>query len=355
MNIRTLYRKHANGLGDWKIFAANNTIYISHATVLGGSRVEHTEPVVLNQSGRSLAEQTELQLNSRIKRMKDRGYKDTIEEAMTSSGSNQLGTHRPMLAKPLDKVNNINYENAILQNKLDGHRCMVNNDDDILAYSRQGNRIDSIKHILPDLKRRLPSGITIDGELYSHGVPLQTISSWIKREQPNTYKLSYVVYDLVSNESYKDRHAELSSILGGIGNPNILVLGYKPYTTLEDQRELMRNVRAKNFEGLMLKQDGFGYEVGKRSSSIIKIKEFQDDEFEVVDFEQSSDGWAVCICRTHNGKTFGCAAPGTMSEKHNVWKNKEQFRGKKLTVEFANYTNDGIPFQPTAKCWYEAL
>lgn len=355
MELRTLYRKHVNGMGDWQIFAVNNIIYISHATNIGGARVEHTEEVTLNQSGRSMSEQIDLRINSRIKRMKDRGYKETIEEAMVSSTSNQLGFHRPMLAKPIDKISNINYKNAILQRKLDGHRCMTTMEDDIYAYSRQGNLIPAITHILPHLRKRLPQGVTIDGELYAHGVPLQTIGSWVKREQPNTYNLSYVLYDLVSSESYKDRHAELTAIMAGINCPNIIVLGYEDYVDLEHQMALMRKVRAAKFEGLMLKQDGFGYEIGKRSSSIAKIKEFEDAEFRVVGFEKSSEGWAVCVCEAPNGRTFGVAAPGTKPDKFEVWDNQGHYMHRILTVEFAYYTEDGVPFQPVAKCWYEAI
>lgn len=355
MNITTLYRKHATGLGDWQIFAVDSTIYISHATVLGGSRVEHTEHVVLNQSGRSMSEQIALQINSRISRMKDRGYKSTIEEAMASSDTNQLGFLRPMLAQPLAKVKNINYKNAVLQKKLDGHRCMATSGDGVYAYSRQGKLIPSISHILPSLKNRLPYGETIDGELYAHGVPLQTIGSWIKREQPNTYKLTYVLYDIVSTESYTERHRELTSIMSGIECPNIVVLGYTPYTTLEDQITLMHQVRAAKFEGLMLKQDGYGYEVGKRSHSIAKIKDWMDAEFRVIGFEKSSEGWAVCVCLAPNGRTFGVAAPGTKPEKFEVWDNQHHYLNRELTIEFAYYTDDGIPFQPVAKCWYEPV
>lgn len=353
-----LYRKNANGIGTWRIWSEGSTIHIAHATVLGGSEVRHREEVQTNLSGRTIDEQVALRIRSRISRMMDKGYKTTLEEASRSS-SNQLGLERPMLAQSIKRVTGISYDGAVLQKKLDGHRCLITaQEGELIAYSRQGKPIPSIKHILRGLAGRIPEGTTLDGELYCHGVKLQTIGSWIKREQPDTAKIFFVVYDLISSDRYVERHRELSEIVEGVDTQapgRVVALPYTPYEGEEQTRALFRTVRNNGFEGLMLRLDRRGYEAGRRSTSLIKIKEFEQEEFQVIGFKQSSTGWAICVCKTKEGKVFDCSAPGDLVAKQAVWINQDKFLGRMLTVDFAHWTDDGLPFQPTAVRWRDDI
>jgi DNA ligase-1 len=323
---------------------------------MGGSAVHHTEQVDLNQSGRNLTEQMNLRIASRISRQKDKGYKETIEAAMQSSNLNQLGLLRPMLAQQREKARHTNFSGGVLQKKLDGHRCMVTRDENqVTGYSRQGKPIEAIrKHILDSIAHRLPYDTTIDGELYAHGLPLQTISSLVKREQPDTSKITLVCYDLVSDEDYVDRHAELTSIIAGISK-SVIVLPYTNFIDIPEMNHRFSVVREQGFEGLMVRMPGYGYESGVRSHSLIKIKHFEDAEFEVIDVEASSIGLGTCVCKNQNGQVFRVTAPGTHEFKLFCLQNKDLFIGRFLTVQFANLTNDGIPFQPVALQFKEEL
>jgi DNA ligase-1 len=321
---------------------------------MGGSEVFHTEIVETNQSGRTLTEQIELRTKSRISRMKDRGYKSTIEEANSSSNTNQLGLLRPQLAQPKERVKNPDMHGAVLQKKLDGHRCMITKQDGVvIAYSRQGKLIPSIKeHILSYLSDILPEGVTIDGELYCHGMSLQSIASLVKRKQPDTVKINFVAYDLVSEETYRDRHSELVSVLKAVDCKSIIVLPYREYTNEYDMYEYLAKVRAQGFEGLMLKLAGFEYQEGRRSNGTIKIKVFEDAEFEVIDVFPSAIGTGVCVCKLDENRSFSVTAPGTNEQKTEILENKHKYIGKYLKCQFANYTDEGVPFQPVALHWY---
>lgn len=351
----TLYKKHATSIGIWTIESEGNILRIEHATALDGAKVCHTEKVEVNQSGRSLEEQIELRIKSRVNRMKDRGYKTSIEAAKRSSNTNQLGLVRPMLAKSIDKVKIKSTENAVLQLKLDGHRCMITKlGGSVTAYSRQGKVIDSIDRILKIMDLHLPEGCTVDGELYIHGLPLQTIGSYIKRKQSGTDKLVFMMYDIVSDQSYTDRHAELMSIFGGHQYDNIGVLGYTPYRDEAHMMERLSHVISKGYEGLMLKLDNAPYKEGARSSHLLKVKKFMDQEFTVKSIATSPDGWGICTCDVSDeGLQFDVLAPGTHNEKRVVADNPDKYIGKKLTVQFANFTLDGKPFQPVALRWRE--
>lgn len=356
MNELTLYRQNANSVGQWRIYSEGPVIHILHCTVLGGSEVHHQETVETNLSGRTLDQQVKLRIDSRVSRMLDRGYKDSVENAIANPG-NQLGLERPMLAHPIERVSNVDYSGAVEQKKLDGHRCLITRQDgELIPYSRQGKRIDAIKHIIHALRDRIPEGTTLDGELYCHGYALQTLGSWIKREQPSTKNLFFVAYDLISNQRYVDRHAELTEILRGADTEapgKIVVLPFRPYESDEKQSAHFKEVRAAGFEGLMLRVDRRGYEAGKRSSALLKIKEFFDDEFLVTNITPSKTGFGVCHCLTKDGKPFSCSAPGSIPEKEEALRNKEKYIGRYLTLEFSFYTADGIPFHPNALRWRE--
>ncbi len=354
----TLYRSHAKSLGTWRIWSDGPVIHIAHATSIGGSEVTHEERVTTNLSGRTLDEQVQLRINSRISRMLDRGYKPTQQEALQSSG-NQMGLDRPMLAQKFRDAKNVSLNGAVMQKKLDGHRCLVTcQDGEIIAYSRHGKPITSIQHILRGLKGRLPEGTTIDGELYIHGYKLQTLSSWIKREQPSTYHLNLVVYDLMAPDRYTDRHEELTNIISKVdtGFPGkVIVLPYRDYEDRDLLMRYFRDARRQNFEGLMLRTDGIGYEAGKRSYSLLKVKAWLDCEITVIKIEPSKTGWARCLGVTDEGKEVWVSAPGTIPEKEEVMANAPKYLGRRLTIEFAHYTNDGIPFQPTALRWCDDI
>lgn len=353
----TLYRKNANSIGTWRIWNDNATIHIAHATVIGGSEVHHEEYVKTGLAGRSLEEQINLRIRSRVSRMRDKGYKDSIEEAQNSS-TNQLGLVRPMLAKSFNKVSNVNVKGAVIQRKLDGHRCLVTKyNGELIAYSRQGKIINSISHILDGLKDFVPEGVTLDGELYIHRVPLQTIASLIKRKQPDSLKLCYVVYDLISDESYKDRFEELQGMLRDVplSRNSLLLLPYVEYSSHENLSSEFKRVRSLGFEGLMVRLDGYGYEDGKRSTSLLKVKEFEEHEFLCIDIEPSSDGWGVCVLKTSENKVFRASAPGTIVEKQEQLNSKEKYIGRMLTVQYSTLTNDNIPFHASGLRWREDI
>jgi len=114
------------------------------------------------------------------------------------------------------------------------------------------------------------------------------------------------------------------------------------------------NSRALGYEGLILRDLKMPYEVGKRSKGLIKVKQFMDAEFKVVDILPSAEGWARLVCELP-GDTFKVSAPGTIYQKTEVLKRKDEFIGEFVTVTFANYTIDGKPFHPVAERWRQDI
>lgn len=342
--IRTLYSKDVSGgIRIWEIEEVEDGLLISHGT-MGGSMQEKNELIMQGKASRTKEEQIRSRLLSRVNLQYDKGYVDTLLEAKNTKRTNRIGFLRPMLAKPIKNVKNIDYTNAFYQHKYDGNRCLITNKNgEIIAYSRNGKVMRSIGHITSGIK--LLNGQTIDGELYCHGVPLQKICSWIKREQDATLSLTYRMYDIISDQPYKDRLDQLRAIVTNDKAEVVPTVGVGEESSLD---RLLQQSLEDGYEGGILRWGDTGYEDGKRSNNLTKIKVFEDDEFLILNIEESKDGWARLVLEAHNGESFTASAPGTMGDKYEIMDNADKYIGQYVNVKFANLTKDGLPFHPIA-------
>lgn len=353
-----LFRKHSGGsLGTWKIWSADSVIYYAHAVVEGGAEQIHHEFVEINKSGRTLEQQVQLQLKSRVSRMMDKGYKATREEALLGT-TNQLGFVNPMLAQRIEKSHAAdNLEEGWEQYKYDGHRNLITKDGgEIVPYSRKGKLITAIPHICEFLKDKLPEGATIDGELYRHGWSLQKIASAAKTKGPNAAsgELRFIAYDMVERDVFSARFNELKQIVGTGDGPITLAPTFRVEST-EEVYTRFRQFRNEGFEGGILRLDLRGYEDGVRSNQVLKIKERQDADFRVVGFKRGKHDVAILVLDRGDGRTFDTLAPGPVVEKQYTLAHQSEFLHKIVECEFACLTDDGVPFHCVATRWKPEL
>lgn len=349
---KTLYKRDASGsVREWSIEIdyEQESLLIEYG-VLGGEMQSYSEDIWEGKASRDIDEQLELRFNSRVRNKMDAGYSEDINDAKKKP-VNQLGLIRPMLAKNFkDGKSMIDWGNAFVQRKYNGHRCLVTNQGgEIIAYSRKGRVISSIDHIISGLE--IEEGATLDGELYVHGMSLQRIGSLIKRKQPESELLTYMIYDMVSDKPFVARYNAFSKANPGKGAQIV------PTTRVfnaEEAMRLFRQFRNEGYEGAMLRHGMSPYQDSIRSSSLLKVKEFQDSEFRVIDIKSSRDGWAILICEVNeDGLTFDVSAPGTLEDKYHVMENRVDFIGRFVTVEYSEFTDAGKPFQPVATSWRE--
>lgn len=355
-----LYKKDAKGqIRIWECEPdyLNECLVIKHG-VMGGEMQEKEEPVEEGKAGRDIDEQLELRMNSRVRRKLDNGYKDSLAKATQEHGTNQLGLLRPMKASPtIDKhknvkwnlINPIDWNTAFVQRKYNGHRCLITKKDGkLIAYSRGGKVIDSITHILDNLD--IPENTTLDGELYHHGTSLQTIGSWVRRKQPSTELLQYVTYDIISDEPFGRRFANLREMwLGEIDG--IKIATTYAVGSFENTMEFFHMFLSEGYEGAILRHGITGYEDNKRSRSVLKIKSWSDEEFEVFAISESKDGLPVLHMEAENGEVFKALAPGTFLQKQEVLDNPEEYIGEMITIRYPELTDKGVPAQPVAVAW----
>lgn len=355
-----LYRRNSLGIGTWRVRGLAQTmtsgsVIIAHSVVEGGAEVTHVDPITINGSGRNIHQQLALEINSRIKRQMDKGYKTTRDLALLGS-TNQLGLLNPMLAQKLVDVRlrGSDFDGAYVQPKYDGHRCLITKQGgEMLAYSRRGKAITTVPDILEDCNEWMQDGDTLDGELYCHGEKLQTIASWIKRDQPETKKLVYKWYDMVLNVPYAHRHRMMVDLFANAKNPRIMLTPTHRVSAMSQVYEFFRRCRAGGFEGAMLRLSRAGYEDNKRSDQLLKIKEREDGEVTVLGGRPAANGGAILRVRTDWGVELDVSAPGTLPEKQRVLEQISSYVGRRLTIEYAMLTADKVPFHCVATRWRE--
>ncbi len=362
----TLYTTHSSGqVGSWQIQVFDEKPF-PRTRVTALKKLDGT-PVVTDgftEKGKNIGRSNEttpimqalLEAESKINKKLDKGYTHEMPDGK-GKATNALGFLRPMLAQPIDKVKGWAFPVAA-QPKMDGHRMLATvQDHKVVLYSRQGKVLD-VEHIRSALQEAYDqnywAGQTLDGEVYAHGQTLQRISSWVKKPKPESINLVYNLYDIMLDVCYEARLRSLRRIVTQITSEKVRLT---QTDTLYDDSEL-DELHAKyiglGFEGTIVRHGQHPYEDGKRSKSLLKKKDFQDAEFEIIGIQRGKRNErhdlevGIYECKTKDGKTFTVTAPGDMYEKNQHALAGSSNIGKQLTVKFFNYTPDGLPFHPVA-------
>jgi DNA ligase-1 len=298
-------------------------------------------------------EQARLEAISRWKKQLKKKYFMQLEEAQT--GFNL----KPMLAKVFKDVKKVTFP-ASLQPKYDGLRCLAYRKDGKVFLQSRGGDPYRVAHIIEELEKVLPEGLLLDGELYRHNTPLQTINSWVRRPQPDSLLVEYHVYDCVrmdqENEmKWPERKALLDWWFSHLPeHSSVYPVETWTVASKEEVKAKHDELVQAGFEGAIVRLHTGQYRFGYRSSELLKVKEFQDAEFLIVGWNQkkvryvgAAEVVTPCfICRTEAGATFEVVPMGSHEERQRYFAEAESHVGKQLTVRFFNWTPDGLPFLP---------
>jgi DNA ligase 1 len=309
------------------------------------SKVTFAEPYIVEPKNIGRANETSpfqqalLEFESNIKKYQDKGY--SVQGAKKVE-SDPL----PMLAhKFRDHGHKVKYP-VYVQPKLDGMRMLF---DGKRGWSR-GN-----KAILPEVIAHLTNidtrGHIFDGELILPGnVPLQETMSAAKKFRAGiSDTLQYHVYDLViPDKTYTERLEILRQLFKGGGgyNKDIILTKTMFFGNESIVLEFHQLVVAEGYEGTIIRDPNGKYEIGHRSYSLLKLKDFQDEEFKIVDVLDGggvSAGQAIFRLETAEGKLFDSTPEAGHEQRKEWFKDRKKLIGKWATAKFYGKTKDGIP------------
>jgi len=225
-------------------------------------------------------------------------YHETVED--TAKGPHYF---MPMLAEKYEE-----FTSGDAQPKLDGFRC-INEDDG--AWSREGEPLAGAAHIVEALREvmaRKPD-LVFDGELYNHELrhDFGKLSGLIKRgwkkpedEALAREKIQYHVYDLPSIKApFRERSAILKKLVAAINNPSIIYVETVGVDSAWFYDECHDRWLADGYEGSMLRNSDSEYQTGKRTKDLLKRKEFDDAEFDIIPggIQEGEGNWDGCAKR----------------------------------------------------------
>jgi len=285
---------------------------------------------------------------------KQRNRKGYAEDP-TGAASAAIRSVSPMLAQKFqDHEKKVNWDTALAQPKLNGFRCIVRVvEGKLVAFSRE-NQVLEVPHVLQALRKpMLNEGImAVDGELYTHGMSLNVISSACKKLSKLTEQIQYNIYDTVTDEAYAKRIKDLHLKLCFGGDARVIqMVETVKVRTRDELMTAQAEFVGQGYEGAMLRHGDAGYESGRRSSYLLKVKTFLDAEFKVVDYKYGRGKMAkvpIFTCVTDEGHHFDVLPQGTMEERHELGEKAGSLLGSMLTVKYQEMTKtaEPVPFHP---------
>jgi ATP-dependent DNA ligase len=358
----------------WWATVDGDTLSMHRCTNLDGKVITLSETLAEGKNIGKTNETTKedqalLEAESKYRAKLRTGYTTAIPKEGERPLLNALGYLKPMLAKA-STSDKWKYP-LRWQPKLDGHRCMmVGTPTGNLLYSRGGKLIETMGHIATSIK--LDPGEYLDGELYIHGMELNDIGSLINKYRAIYSKqVKLIVYDAPHlSTSFKHRQKfyeqklkhptrnnwNFDQWIDRIENSNehIIPIHTKICTIETEVKVLTATALGHGFEGGIVRNADMKYRAGARSSDLIKIKEFDEGEWEISDITEGKrytlGGVDLPQAKFHlalaDGQTFDVAAPGTKEKKAYYWENRIKYIGKLCTVKHSAFTAYGIPWHP---------
>jgi DNA ligase-1 len=374
--LPTLYKKTSTGaIQMWSIGVDKNVIVVEHGQKDG--KIQRSEETI--KEGKNLgrsnettpSEQALLEATSKWEGKIKKGYVEDLSRA--AAGEKDIdGGYDCMLAhKFADHGHKISYP-AYIQPKLNGHRCLAIVDDGVATlWSRTRKPITSMPHIIKELQDVYPSGYhELDGELYNHALKdsFEDLASLIRQTdpKPNCTDVHYYLYDKKMDGGFADRIERLYGELHGYekSKATLKYLVLTETVLVKDEDEMMQTFEAylaKGYEGAMARNAKGSY-VGKRSYDLQKIKEFQDDDYEITDLEEGRGTYAGCgifVCRIPTAKhphpctciecAFRVKMRGPKEGLREFWTNSHKYVGKILVVKYQYISKYGIPIFPVGE------
>jgi DNA ligase-1 len=286
---------------------------------------------------RNSQEQADFEYDAVIKKQRDKGFR--------AKGERKDVRPMPMLAhKFSDHKGKVEFP-VYVQPKLNGMRMLFDGEN---GWSR-GN-----KEVIPEVIQHLKfdaGGFILDGELMlPNNVLLQESMTAIKKYRPElSPNLLYHVYDIVDSElPYAKRQQIIHDILHD-APPNVVRVPTWEAFNEADVLVWHKSFTRDGFEGTMIRNPDMQYEIGKRSYSLLKLKDFIDDEYRIVDIidgDGSDKNLAIFILETDDGQHFNCRPEGSQENRRELYKNRSKLIGLYVTVRYQELSRDGIPIFP---------
>jgi DNA ligase-1 len=227
-----------------------------------------------------------------------------------------------------------------MSEKLDGVRAYW---DGKQFLSRLGNLFHA-----PDwFVEHLPA-VPLDGELWVARKAFQRTVSIVRRQDKTDLwkEVKFLVFDAPGlKEPFERRIEFLADTLGSKPLPHAAHHPHDRCRGLDHLRTELARVEALGGEGLMLRQPGSAYEIG-RSATLLKVKTFKDAEATVIGHQPGAGKHkgrlGALLVRLADGKEFAVGTGFTDKERESP-----PAAGSVITFRYQELSDAGIPRFPS--------
>jgi len=260
------------------------------------------------------------------------------------------------------------------QPKLDGIRCIAIREG---LFTRTGKEIVAVPHIheaLESFFEKYPNAV-LDGELYNHEYKddFNKIIHLVRKQNLTEEHLAesrkmiqYHIYDApvigkdnpfrkggayTEKDLFSDRTSVLDaqySKLSLMKHDCLVIVETTEVNSREHLDGLYGEYVEKGYEGQMIRLDG-PYE-NKRSSKLLKRKEFIDEEYEILGYEEGEGNRTGTVkhlkFKNKDGRAFKSNVKGTFEYMAELLERGDELIGLQATIKYFNLTPDGVPRFP---------
>lgn len=236
----------------------------------------------------------------------------------------------------------------LMSEKLDGMRAYWSGEN---FFTRNGNQVHTPKWFIDDL----PSS-PLDGELWLGRGQFQKCMSILRKSEPTQdwQYVKFLVFDAPKHERtdgspapFEERLEYIKDVVGPGKTKYARQVGHRACTGQQDLEDNLRKVEAAGGEGLMLRKPKSLYE-WKRSSTLLKVKTFSDEEAVVISIEQGKPGsknahvMGALVCKSPDGRQFNVGSGFTDAQRR-----KPPAVGSIITYRYQELSNSLNPRFPT--------
>jgi len=276
------------------------------------------------------------------------------------------------------------FKDWTIDRKLDGIRIiMMFKDGAWKGFTRGGNEFTTIGKIQEEFENRLKdyTDYVFDGELCivddKGNENFSAIAKEWNRKDYTMPNCRMKIFDMIKKEHFdnekgniklKDRYAKLLSLDSIITNNFMSIVEQFKFSEKEFKR-MLQVVEDENWEGLMLKNGNSFYE-GKRTKNMLKVKQFFDEEFEIVGaedgdirvinketgLEETINALSSITIKLPSGDLVDCGSGFSLEERKKYKDNHNLLIGKIATIQYFEKTKtngkDSLRF-PVKKVIFE--
>jgi ATP-dependent DNA ligase len=276
----------------------------------------------------------------------------------------------------------ISFADLYIEPKYNGVHCLaylnIPSEGGVRLQSSQNKDYygDDLKKLLSAI---LPPDTMIDGELWAPGLALQNITSAAKNPVTRGAGLSYVIYDVYLPHKPEASQYERKQILiqlmsranfnrlnqrTSAGVDLLIMAPIAKVNNLTEIQAAFDDFVAHGYEGAVIRDYRLPYApaYGGHRSANMKMKKIFDDEFEIVGFDQATQGKALglimFICKARDSDRTVAVTMSRSEEWRKTEYEKcatqngyfdETYKGHYLTVEYRDITVDGLPSHAVGK------